>query len=757
MNKKRYNIGLAVAAITDPFSDRLSRGAMSAAEKLDVNLFILPGKYMGKDLYSQNADNKYEYQYNALFSYAAAAEFDYLIVAIGTIAYSLDSSERKKILDRFSGTPVLSVASKANGYDYLIFDNKSGIIQAVDNLVNEQGKKHIGIMCGDMNNYECAERFEAYRFALEKNGLEFKESRCMSCDLSDCCTDEAERLIELNPELDAVICVNDAVASAVYKVLNKHNKHIGKDIAVVGFDDLPFAEKLEPPLASVRADAFKLGEAAVEKALNFLSGVKDGRHFVDTEFIPRQSSYGQSGIYKSPNKVFCGSKDKIAENILLFFCDDGNKSDIYAELKKFSQSLMDDIFNRFINKKTDESDFKSVINSIDVFFNKELPTVSNITKLHGVVDSGYGWLQKAAPAENAAFVNRLYNYFYKRISLDIAADYHMLEDSQVQKSHFNNYFVKDALQIMEDFRDCYSRMLKRLCLIGSNTSFAYIFKEPIIYRNGDTLPKDIEWRFVGYSYGNDTFSVPKEEQRITSPQVFENKYLDPDRRHTLIAADLFSAEYQYGLVLCEPRSSEFFDELELVTYQLSAVVKMALIMDKQEKILMELHSKNLALEDMSRVDELTKIYNRRGFYSAAEELISAPENEGVRYIVCYADMDNLKMVNDKYGHAEGDFSIKSLAECLRELFGSSAVTGRMGGDEFAVIVPKKNAGEIGEIKLRKLEIISKLNDSAGKPYIINMSVGMVECECSNSYDLKEAIDKADGMLYEAKAKRKKKI
>ena len=129
----------------------------------------------------------------------------------------------------------------------------------------------------------------------------------------------------------------------------------------------------------------------------------------------------------------------------------------------------------------------------------------------------------------------------------------------------------------------------------------------------------------------------------------------------------------------------------------------------------------------------------------------------MEYTVCYADMDNLKMVNDRFGHNEGDFSIRSLAGCLKEIFGEKAVVGRMGGDEFAVLIPSSETAGIEDIMRRKEKSIESLNVSAGKPYRINMSVGIVSCVISNSYDLKEGIDKADGMLYRAKAKWKKVI
>ena len=754
---KRFKIGIAVAAIKDPFSYQLSRGAMSAAERLDVDLYIFPGKYIGVDYSAFYDECRFEYQYNALFDIAAASEFDYVISAVGSIAYPLDNKGKKRHLDSFGKVPTLSVAADIDGYDYLMFDNRTGITQAVDHLVKEQGKRHIGMLYGDLNSCECVERFEAYRSALKKNGLPFDPALCMASDISEFIYKEASLLVDNNPELDAVLCVNDKMAETVYKVLTDRGIHIGRDVAVVGFDDLPFAAKLEPPLASVKADAYKLGERAVEKAVNYLKGVPDSENYLPTEFIPRQSSYGQSGLYNSPDAVFCGSSSETAGKVCDYLYESGALRLERKTVYDFIKSFFEEMFRRFGDRRGDTDDYNAMADMVDVFFNKEFVIVDHVNVLHELIDSGYRYLMRKCSAENEPYIRRLYNFFYKRINLDIAADYHTLEEKHKLAVHYDNIVLRDALMIGENLRENYSQMLRTLHLIGSDSTYSFIFSEPVEYHMGEHFPADkIDFNFAGYAYGRDVYSIPEEKRRMSAREIFADKLFNGEKRHTLIAVDLFCKEYQYGMVLCEPHSVDFFDEIELITYQLSSVVKMVHLLESREQALMELHSKNLALEDMSRIDELTGVFNRRGFYSAASELVRA-NGIGREYTVCYADMDNLKMVNDRYGHLEGDFSIRALADCLREIFGENAVIGRMGGDEFAVLIPTASADSFDEIHRRKTESIERLNLNAGKPYFINMSVGLAECPISNSYDLKEGIDKADGKLYDAKAKRKKAI
>ena len=195
---ERYNIGILVANIMDSFSNRVSKGAIAAAEAFDANLFIFPMKYLDVDYGNTMLDMKFEYQYNILMDYAAKAKLDHLIVCTGTIAYICDDVRKKEVLDHLSGTPLLNVASNIDGYDYLIYDNKAGVTQAVDYLIKKQNRKHICMMIGKLINLECRERYEAYRAALDANGIEFNNNMIIESDISEFCVSEAEELIERN-------------------------------------------------------------------------------------------------------------------------------------------------------------------------------------------------------------------------------------------------------------------------------------------------------------------------------------------------------------------------------------------------------------------------------------------------------------------------------------------------------------------------------------------------------------------------------
>ena len=168
----------------------------------------------------------------------------------------------------------------------------------------------------------------------------------------------------------------------------------------------------------------------------------------------------------------------------------------------------------------------------------------------------------------------------------------------------------------------------------------------------------------------------------------------------------------------------------------------------------EIKEKNQILDEISKSDELTQIYNRRGFLTMASRKISHIANKGKKAFVIYADMNNLKIINDRFGHEEGDYSLKLIAEILKESLDEDSIIGRFGGDEFAAFsyVPEGKAAR--SIRKTISDITKKKNEGNGKPYYVSMSVGICEFECGRDIDMNDLMDKADVDLYiEKKHKR----
>jgi diguanylate cyclase (GGDEF)-like protein/PAS domain S-box-containing protein len=159
------------------------------------------------------------------------------------------------------------------------------------------------------------------------------------------------------------------------------------------------------------------------------------------------------------------------------------------------------------------------------------------------------------------------------------------------------------------------------------------------------------------------------------------------------------------------------------------------------------------LRTQSVVDELTGVYNRRGFLQAAErELRFAGGSAGQTVLLLMADLDNLKLINDTFGHAAGDDALVAAADVLRDIVRASDVVGRWGGDEFAVFVARGADAALDAVRARMARRLAQVN-AGHKPYLVALSLGSVVTRVDERTTLTSLVAQADASLYQEKRSR----
>ena len=130
------------------------------------------------------------------------------------------------------------------------------------------------------------------------------------------------------------------------------------------------------------------------------------------------------------------------------------------------------------------------------------------------------------------------------------------------------------------------------------------------------------------------------------------------------------------------------------------------------------------LRAMSLVDELTGLYNRRGFLTLARQQLRVADRLGSQVCQVFVDLDGLKAINDAHGHSEGDRALVETAQLLRETFRESDVIARIGGDEFAVLIVDAH-DQGGETMAGRLnEAVATRNSWGTRPYQLSLSTGI---------------------------------
>jgi diguanylate cyclase (GGDEF)-like protein/PAS domain S-box-containing protein len=161
------------------------------------------------------------------------------------------------------------------------------------------------------------------------------------------------------------------------------------------------------------------------------------------------------------------------------------------------------------------------------------------------------------------------------------------------------------------------------------------------------------------------------------------------------------------------------------------------------------------LRSMSLKDDLTDLYNRRGFFTLAEQQKKVASRMKKGVFVLFADLDGLKEINDTYGHKEGCSTLMEAASILRECFRESDIIARLGGDEF-VVFSMENEGnsDAGMISRRLQQRIELRNAQQRGRSRLSMSIGIAYCPQDKAYSLEDLIHRADALMYDQKKKRK---
>ena len=157
---------------------------------------------------------------------------------------------------------------------------------------------------------------------------------------------------------------------------------------------------------------------------------------------------------------------------------------------------------------------------------------------------------------------------------------------------------------------------------------------------------------------------------------------------------------------------------------------------------------------LSITDQLTGLYNRRGFTMLADQQLKIAERTRKGIVLLFADLDGLKQINDKLGHKSGDEAIVEVANVLKGVFRKMDIIARMGGDEFAVLAPEASLEYSDMIKNRLQDQLEILNSRAGRDYNLSLSIGLFYHDSSIPSSLDELISRADSMMYEQKRRKK---
>ncbi|HEX9063063.1 MAG TPA: diguanylate cyclase, partial [Clostridia bacterium] len=725
------------------------------------NLIILPGKAL-------RSPYDYQYQCNIIYELVEKNNMDAVVLATGALCNFIDARELKKLCDRIKPIPVISISIPLHDIPSVLTDNHIGYKNALNHLIKDHGKRRIAFIQGPSRNIEAVERFRVYREVLKENNLEFDTDLVCAGDFTVYGGINAIKILidERKVYFDALAASNDEMALSAMKTLQERGIRVPENISVIGFDNVEESKISNPGLTTVRQPIYEQARRAFGLALDVINGKKVENIMLDTETVIRESCgclpqmiehASDNGSYKSNMLQFLDAKECVDE----FVAANVLKLNPMVFIHERVNAFLTGCYKEIVMGTLDERTLKQLLVQFKDMINYEQIKEDDVSEMQSIITNIRSNLISKITDKAALKIAEDFFHTIRVLVIDMI----MKEQSRRWTLHHDDIRgLRNVLNMMiskvHDKDSDFNPIIKELNRMRINICYIYLYKHEII--NGrNSVWKHPEYinQVLSYNAGETCFSDSKEIE-VRWDEIFSDGFLPNNKRYTLIVNPLFFMEYQFGIMVCDFNISDRYVFESLFT-EMSCALKLSFLINSREQIenklrdtLIELEGYNKKLNHISQTDEMTGLYNRRGFLNQACKNLKVCKEMAINGLLFYADMDGLKDINDMYGHEEGDTAIKAMADILKKAFRKADIIARLGGDEFTAFISNIDNDFSSEMRNRIQSYTDEYNNDSGKPYKISVSMGSVffgeDAEWNENLTMSELMRRADMSLYEEK-------
>lgn len=284
---------------------------------------------------------------------------------------------------------------------------------------------------------------------------------------------------------------------------------------------------------------------------------------------------------------------------------------------------------------------------------------------------------------------------------------------------------------------------------------------PVYDENGNFNCAEQAQQVLRFHEGETISRESWESPHISVGEVLQNVFGYGGRPKVRMVFVLQCEQDQFGLFICRG-DTENLASLYMACYQLGSMLKFISLQSQHYQLEKELHGavrtiteKNNILQRLSNYDALTQIYNRRGLIKAMQK--AQEEHHGEKATLLFMDLNNLKQINDIFGHNAGDYAISSFAEILKEVLRKEDIIGRFGGDEFMALLLGIDSIQENEIRGRIQNAFQIFNEKSERPFYVEASIGLSSFRMGDSVSMETLFDSADQYLYLDKQRKRRDV
>ena len=573
--KDKKLIGIMVDNIYTDFSKEIIHGVVTAIPAdQDIQLVVLAGEYNSAPEKNSNL-HLYKQVFNSIYQLGAMGDLDGLIISLGSLG-TIARQEKALLCERISGQysdiPKVYIASDFEGCITVNYDNEMGIREAVDYLVNVNGCSRLGMLGGREDNVDARLRRQLYEKCLKDDGIIFEENAYEKTDMSENSQEAAERLLDRNPDVQAIFCVNDSVAKGLYEVMAKRGLVPGKDIMVFGFDNTRLSGELIPSLTSIGSDEETLGQKALELVLRQLANEKVVSALLPTRVYGRESFAYQSYEYTTMEML------KADEAFIYRMFDDcfyryraesidREKIDLRRLFYEFMSRMLKGMQRHYLSME----EFQEIGRLIDIFFENGGMNYTDAQKLLKSIDRLHGGINFV---QRSVYSSVLINQLFLRME-DRAICALSDQKNRERRAYTNSLEkLKKFMILGTDYsgenEKSFDRVIRNLDKLGLRNAAFYMYDEPVDFRNGDeaTFPEKIKLRCV--MKAGELYLMQKERQDGFVRMIFRREEL-PVKCKGFVAFSVFYGTLVYGILLCE-LTPDIYDRGSFIADQLGRMI-----------------------------------------------------------------------------------------------------------------------------------------------------------------------------------------
>jgi diguanylate cyclase (GGDEF)-like protein len=733
---KRLHFGVLMSTIDNACQQEAWNAIVEYAKAKDIHLTAYIGTY-------QNTDNTFNSYLDSCFeSFCGDGAIDGLLLFSGFIAQNIGLDNFNDYVARIpKHLPTVSISFTLPGIPSVLTDNTNGIYNAVEHLIKVHDRRRIAFVKGPEGHPEAEARFDGYKNALAANGIAFDERLIFPGDFGRHGGREAvrEMIDDRKVYVDAIAASNDQSAIGILTALRKRDIVVPLSIAVTGFDDDIISAMFGPTISTMRQNFTDIGKVSIDTLCNVVNGRQvNAITYVNPVFVARQS---------------CGC---MGDGSAFVKVSNGDMSNTETTLLTFLSAKLTQLFENYVPEQQ-VSQWVAILYKIivsDYFVRDDfLRALDEILVNHShYYESFHKWHEAINILALGVEVHNSEVKCARTVLSALVQATSLVHELRYKEERRKEYFLSDdrlrlrritnTLLLMFDMDSLADELHKLFPELSINMALVALYNNPIKFdeKNADRTIETL----IGFD-GDIKFNI---RHNTLNPMLLSDYStitgFDFKReRRTLLFLPLFFHDEEMGVLILPFESSISVDTYDRLRTVFSTATKGAELLSK--------------VQTLSITDELTGILNRRGFFQFVHaRLHNLKRNPDVLPIVMFMDMDGLKLINDNYGHVEGDTAISSFASVLKNSTRDEDIVGRIGGDEFVVFSSIKSEENRKQIVDRIRSSLEEYNKKQLHPYQVAGSIGSVILEKATKECFEAAMLSADNVLYEEKSEKKKK-